>query len=88
MPLNFANYDLLEIVEFFAEENGFIASEAELSERFDEAVLPDVIAKYGEDDQVAINEAFNDWSDMLCKDGDLHDEQYNKYCYVGRLADD
>lgn len=88
MPLNFANYDLLEIVEFFAEENGFIASEAELSERFDEAVLPDVIAKYGEDDQVAINEAFNDWTDMLCKDGDLHDEQYNKYCYVGRLADD
>ena len=88
MPLNFANYDLLEIVEFFAEENGFIASEAELSERFYEAVLPDVIAKYGEDDQVAINEAFNDWTDMLCKDGDLHDEQYNKYCYVGRLADD
>lgn len=88
MPLNFANYDLLEIVEAFAEDNGFISSEAELSERFDEAVLPDVIAQYGEDDQVAINEAFNDWSDMLCKDGDLHDEQYNKYCYVGRLADD
>lgn len=88
MPRNFHSVDLLEIVEFFAEDNGWIASEEELSERFDDEILPHVIEKYGEDDQPAINEAFNDWTDMLCKDGDLHDEQYNKYCYVGRLADD
>ena len=88
MPRNFHSVDLLEIVEFFAEDNGWIASEEELSERFDDEILPHVIEKYGEDDQPAINEAFNDWTDMLCKDGELHDEQYNKYCYVGRLADD
>ncbi len=88
MPMNFANYDLLEIVEAFAEDNGLISSEEELSARFDDEILPYVIEKYGEDDQPAINEAFNDWTDILCKDGALHDEQYNKYCYVGRLADD
>lgn len=88
MPRNFHSVDLLEIVEFFAEDNGWIASEEELSARFDDEILPHVIEKYGEDDQPAINEAFNDWTDSLCKDGELHDEQYNKYCYVGRLADD
>lgn len=80
-------YDLLEIVEAFAADNGEIASEEELSEMFDRDILPDVIAHYGEDDQPAINEAFNDWTDMLCKDGVLHPEQYNRYCYVGKLAD-
>ncbi len=88
MPRNFHSVDLLEIVEFFAEDNGWIASEEELSERFDAEILPLVIEQYGEDDQPAINEAFNDWTDSLCKDGELHDEQYNKYCYVGRLAED
>lgn len=80
-------YDLLEIVEAFAADNNMIASEEELSERFDEEVLPHVIEQYGEDDEPAISESFNNWTDMLCKDGDIHEEQYNRYCYVGRLAD-
>jgi hypothetical protein len=80
--------DLLEMVELYAEDNGQIASESELSERFDRDVLPDVIAQYGESDSVAINEAFNDWTDSLCTDGELHPAQYDSYCYVGRLADD
>ena len=86
--MNWKNYDTLEIVEVFAEGEGWIASESELSERFDSEVLPSVVEQYGESDQVAINEAFNDWADALCKDGELHPEQYNNYCYVGRLADD
>jgi hypothetical protein len=85
---NWHRVDLLEIVELYAEENNLIASEQELSDRFDEEVLPSVIAQYGEDDEPALNEAFNNWTDMLCKDGELHDEQYDKYCYVGRLAND
>lgn len=83
---NWNRVDLLEIVEAYAADNRLIASEEELSERFDADVLPDVIEAYGEDDEPAINEAFNDWTDMLCKDGELHPEQYDKYCYVGRLA--
>lgn len=88
MTLNWNRVDLLEMVELYAEENGGIASEQELSERFDSEVLPSVIAEYGEDDEPAINEAFNNWTDALCKDGEIHDEQYDKYCYVGRLAND
>lgn len=85
---NWNKIDLLEIVEAFAADNGLIASEEELSERFDAEVLPLIIEQYGEDDAPAINEGFNDWSDGLCKDGELHPEQYSQYCYVGRLADD
>lgn len=85
--MSFKRFDLLEAVELWAEDNNAISSETELSKRFDEEVLPSVIAQYGEDDSVAINEAFNDWSDMLHKDDELHEEQYNNYCYVGRLAD-
>lgn len=85
---NWHRIDMLEVVELFAEDNGMIASEQELSDRFDLEVLPHVIEQYGEDDSVAINEAFNDWTDGLCKDGEIHESQYNSYCYVGRLADD
>jgi hypothetical protein len=86
MAVNWNRVDLLEMVELYAEDNGGIASEEELSERFDSEVLPDVIEAYGEDDEPAISEAFNNWTDMLCKDGEIHPEQYDKYCYVGRLA--
>lgn len=75
--------ELLYIVEALAEHKGFISSEEELSERFDRDVAPAVVAEYGEDDTVAINEAFNNWTDALCKDGEIHLEQYNNYCYVG-----
>lgn len=85
---NWNRIDLLEIVEAFAADNDMIDSEEALSERFDAEILPSVIEKYGESDGPAIAEAFNDWTDALCKDGDLHPEQYRLYCYVGRLADD
>ncbi len=77
---------MIDVVELYAEDNNMIASEDELSKRFDEEVLPSVIEQYGEDDEPAINEAFNDWTDSLCTDGEIHQEQYNSYCYVGRLA--
>lgn len=85
---NWNRIDMLEVVEAYAEDNNLIASEEELSKRFDSEVAPFVIEKYGADDTVAMNEAFNDWSDGLCKDGEIHDEQYNSYCYVGKYADD
>lgn len=79
----FSNVELLEIVESYAADNGGIDSEKSLSERFDQEIAPLVIEEYGEDDEPAINEAFNNWSDSLCEDGELHELQYNEYCYVG-----
>lgn len=84
---NWDRVDLLEMVELFAEENGWISSEEELSVRFDDEIAPLVIEQYGENDTVAMNQAFNDWSDMLCKDGEIHEEQYNTYSYVGKYSD-
>ena len=83
---NFNNYDLLEIVEAFASDNRLIASEQELSDRFDENIAPLVVEKYGEDDEPAMSEGFNDWADAMCTDGEIHPEQYSQYCYVGKYA--
>jgi hypothetical protein len=74
--VKFSDDDLLKSVE-----------ENELSEIFDQDVLPSVLKQYGEDDLIAVNEAFNNWSDALCKDGYIHEMQYNRYCYVGKLAE-
>ena len=89
--MSFKHFDLLEAVELWAEDHNIpygdlITSERDLSDRFDEQIAPGVIALYRENDKPAMNEAFNNWSDTLCKDGELHDEQYNKYCYVGKYS--
>ena len=83
---NYNDEDLLGMVELYASENGLIADEAELSYLFDKTVLPDIVAAYGEDDEPAINEGFCNWSDMLCKDGEIHPIQYDQYCYTGKLS--
>ena len=84
---NWENEDLLEVVEELAEERGYdIDSELSLSELFDETVAPHVIDQYGEDDTVAMSEEFNNWSDVLCKDGEIHPEQYAQYDYIGKYS--
>ena len=45
-------------------------------ENFKRDVLPSVVDQYGEDDTIAINEAFNNYTDELCKDGLITDAQY------------
>lgn len=80
------NEDLLGMVELYAEEVGAIASEDELSEKFDEEIAELVVEQYGPDDEPAMSEAFNNWADGLCKDGEIHSEQYNQYCYVGTYS--
>lgn len=42
-------------------------------------IKPAVIAQYGADDEPALSEAWNDYTDGLCKDGELTDLQYH-YC--------
>lgn len=80
------NEDLLEVVEMYADDTGYISNEDELSERFDEEIALQVVEQYGADDVPAISEVFNNWSDMLCKDGDIHPIQYANYCYTGKYS--
>lgn len=42
-------------------------------------IKPLVIAQYGADDEPALSESWNDYTDSLCKDGELSDLQYH-YC--------
>lgn len=82
----FKYVEILEIIEEYAGINGGIDSEDMLSEYFDDQIAPLVIEQYGEDDEPAMSEAFNNWSDSLCKDGVLHELQYNQYCYTGKYS--
>jgi hypothetical protein len=49
---------------------------------FEVAVLPGVIATYeqdGEPDWPARREEWNNWTDSLCKDGEISDWQYENW---------
>lgn len=50
---------------------------------FKQEVLPEVIKKYGKNDRPAINQAFNDFTDNLCKDGLISSKQYNNIILFG-----
>lgn len=83
---SFKRFDLLEAIELWALDNGCISSEQELSDLFDVEIAQLVIDQYGENDHDAMIQAFNDWSDGLCEDDQLHDQQYNHYSYVGKYS--
>jgi len=82
-----AETDLDLAEELASMEAHVFTDEEQVSAVFDDEILPYVVATYGENDQPAIDEAFNDWTDSLCKEGLLHDSQYSNYTYVGRLAE-
>jgi hypothetical protein len=46
---------------------------------FENTVLPSVIAAYSETDKVAIRTAWNDWTDGLCKSGEITEHQYESW---------
>lgn len=48
-------------------------------EAWENEVKPLVIEQYGDDDTIALSESWNDYTDSLCKDGQLNDLQY-QYC--------
>lgn len=37
-------------------------------------------------DTIAATEDFNNWTDSLCKDGMITEEQYNTFSYVGEFS--
>lgn len=48
-------------------------------QQFESEIKPLVIEQYGNDDSAAMSEAWNDYTDSLCKDGELTALQY-RYC--------
>lgn len=46
---------------------------------FKEQILPQVQKQYGKDDKPAVREAWNDYTDALCKYGDITPEQYHTW---------
>jgi hypothetical protein len=63
--------------ECILDEINFDDTQEQLRVRFKEEIEPAVIAQYGADDKFALNEAFNDWTDSLCKDGEISNYVYN-----------
>lgn len=84
----FKHKTLLEIIEEYASMNDLVEDAEHLSELFDEEVAPSVISQYGENDEPAMNEAFNSYKDMLQSEGRLHELQVNAYCYEGKYKKD
>lgn len=46
---------------------------------FNSEVKPSVIEQYGKHDKIALITAWNDWTDMLCKDGEITQKQYDTW---------
>ena len=91
MMSNYNDETLLEMVELYAADNSLIDSEDMLSERFDEEIAPLIIEQHGKKgeeftDTVMMSEEFSNWSDGLCKDGEIHPIQYDQYCYTGKYS--
>ena len=89
--MNYNAENLLGMVELYAEEMGYTSSEDDLSAKFDEEIVPGLLEQYGEkgvafNDDPLLNETFSNWKDSLCKEGEIHPEQYDKYCYTGEFA--
>jgi hypothetical protein len=64
------------VIEDDLDEEPYDLTEKQAVEQFEENVLPSLITRYGADDAVAIRTAYNDYTDSLCKDGQLTTWQY------------
>lgn len=85
--MKYNNETLLEMVELYAEEVGHISTEAELSERFDD-MLGDETKRKLANDPIMLSEEFSYFADSLCKDREIHPEQYANYEYIGELSNE
>jgi len=77
--------NLLEMVEKYAQEVGAIASEEELSAQFDD-MIAECFPGFDWDDKPLVSETFNNWTDGLCREGEIHPEQYSQYVYTGKYS--
>jgi len=75
----------LDQQEYFLEYNGSVyCTESNVSGEFDNMIsecYPDI----NKDDKTMLAEMYNNWTDSLCKDGELTALQYHEYTYQGEL---
>jgi len=67
------------ILEEYEDDNDDFRSFEDVQADFEENVLPYVVEKYGKDDEIAIREAWNDYTDGLCKDGEISEWAYENW---------
>ena len=48
---------------------------------FRETIAPEIFKTYGRNDKPAIREAWNNWTDSLCKDGQITMRQYETWTH-------
>jgi len=48
-------------------------------DEFKRDILPIIVQQYGKNDKPAISQAWNDYTDMLCKDGQITQRQYDTW---------
>lgn len=56
-----------------------MATKAEIKTRFCAEVLPEILRVHGSDDKPALDQAWNDFTDMLCKAGEITSRQYSTW---------
>jgi hypothetical protein len=54
-------------------------TKTEVLREFRENILPAIVQQYGKDDHIAIREAWNNYTDALCKDGVISSHQYDSW---------
>ncbi len=52
-------------------------TEEQVVEAFEESFKPFLLAQFGPDDEIALREAFNDYTDSLCKEGQISNKMYD-----------
>jgi hypothetical protein len=54
-------------------------TKAQAAEIFRNEIIPGLVLRYGRQDHVAIAEAWNNFTDMLHKDGEITAKQYDTW---------
>ena len=78
---NFKELSQLEIEEIAADQLGLPASEEEVSELFDEEIVPTMWEGISRTD---FRQAFSVWIDHRHEEGTLSIYQWQQYCYCGK----
>lgn len=77
LALEYAKEAMPGYYECILDEIQFDDTQDALRARFKEEIEPLVVEQYGADDEIALNEEFNNWTDSLCKDGEISQYVYN-----------
>jgi hypothetical protein len=58
----------------------------QFNELFLKTIAPDIVKRYGKKDYTALRTAWNEWTDGLCKSGEITFDEYEDW--IGPSIDD